>query len=117
LYLFGSGMRRAFRKLIVGCGLIVGSGMRQAFRNSQYSPSQNESLDGFRYLHFHATLVAGLADGTFHLQLNQAIHFDGIFHGQLFHERLDETVDNHRTGFCFVQSAAHQVEQLFFADA
>lgn len=40
-----------------------------------------------------------LADAAFHLQLDQSVHFDGVFHRQLFNERFDETVDDHRAGF------------------
>ncbi len=32
------------------------------------------------------------ADRAFHLQLDQAIHLDGVFHRQFFHQRLDETL-------------------------
>ena len=57
-----------------------------------------------------------LPNRSFHLQLNQAIHFNRVLHRQLFNQRLDETVDNHRAGFGFGQTATHQVEQLLFAD-
>ncbi len=57
-----------------------------------------------------------LADAAFHLQLDQPVHFHGVFHRQLFHKRLDEAVDDHRAGFGFGQAAALQVEKLFFAD-
>ena len=58
-----------------------------------------------------------LADRTFHLQLNEAIHFNGVFHGQFFDERFDEAVDDHGAGFGLSQPATHQVEELFFANS
>src|SRR5262249_17124218 len=57
-----------------------------------------------------------LADGTFHLQSQQAIQFDRILHRQLFGERLEEAVDDHRLAFGLGQPAALQVEQLLIRD-
>lgn len=53
------------------------------------------------------TASAWSTDRTLHLQLDQAIHFDGVFHRQLFDQRLDEAGHNHRAGFGFAQPAAH----------
>ena len=57
-----------------------------------------------------------LADGAFHLQLNQAVHFHRVLHGEFFDQWFDEAVDDHRAAFGLAQSAAHQVEQLLFTD-
>ena len=57
-----------------------------------------------------------LANRAFHLELDQAVHLDGVLHRQLFHERLDETVDDHGAGFSFCEPAAGEIEQLLFAD-
>src|SRR5687768_16781527 len=51
-----------------------------------------------------------------HLQLDQAVHLDGVFHGQFLDQRLDEAVDDHRAGLGLAQTAAHQVKELLFAD-
>ena len=37
----------------------------------------------------------GLADGTFHLQFDQPIHFNCVFHWQFFDERFDEAGHDH----------------------
>src|SRR5205085_437408 len=55
-------------------------------------------------------------DRAFHLELDEAVHLDGVFHRQLFDQRLDKPVDDHRAGFGLRKSAAGQVEQLLFAN-
>ena len=37
-------------------------------------------------------------DGTGggHVELDEAVHLDRVFHGKLFHQRFDEPGDNHR---------------------
>ena len=57
-----------------------------------------------------------LPHAPFHLQFDQAVHFDGVFHRQFFDERLDEAGHDHGRGFRFGHAAAHQVEELLFAD-
>ena len=57
-----------------------------------------------------------LSDASFHLQCDQTIHLDGIFHRQFFDERLDETGDDHCRGFLFAESAGHEIEELLLAD-
>src|SRR5512145_921557 len=42
-----------------------------------------------------------LSDRPFHLQCDQAVHFNRVFHGELFDQRLDKTGDHHRRGFFF----------------
>ena len=48
-----------------------------------------------------ANTTVGLTHAAFHLQLNQSVHFDRVFHRQLFYQGFDETVDDHRAGFLF----------------
>lgn len=54
------------------------------------------------------------SDRSFHLQLDQTVHLDGVLHGQLLDERLNEPGHDHRARFGFGQAAAHQIEQLIF---
>ena len=46
--------------------------------------------------HNASSYAPALADRAFHLQFDQAVHFHRIFHGQLFDQRFDEAVDDHR---------------------
>src|SRR5690606_22236686 len=39
----------------------------------------------------------------------------GVFHRKLLHQRFNETVDDERIRHLFVDTAAHQVEELFLA--
>ena len=59
---------------------------------------------------------APLADGAFHLELDQPVHLDGVLHRQLLDERLDEAGDDHARGLGLGEAAAHQVEELLLAD-
>ena len=61
--------------------------------------------------------ISALTYAAFHLQLDQAIHFDRVLHWKLFHQRLDEAVNDHRAGLGLGKPATHQVEQLLFTDA
>src|SRR5258706_16365197 len=45
-----------------------------------------------------------LANRSFHLKLDQAIHFDSIFHRQFFDERLDKTGNDHAGGGFFTET-------------
>lgn len=58
-----------------------------------------------------------LSHRAFHLQFDQAIHFDGVFHGKLADERFDKAIHNHGAGLRLVQAAAAHIKQLLFADA
>ena len=58
-----------------------------------------------------------LSDGAFHLQLDKAVHFDGVFHRQFFDQRFNESIDDHRAGLGLRKPAAHQVKQLFLSDS
>src|SRR3990172_10865557 len=58
-----------------------------------------------------------LSHGARHLQLDQAVELDGVFHRQLLSDGLDEAVDDHGEGFGLAEAAAHQVEELLLADA
>ena len=51
------------------------------------------------------------------MELDEAVHFDGVFHGEFFDEGLDEAGNDHGAGFGFGHAAALQVEELLFADA
>ena len=65
---------------------------------------QNERLlDGLDRA-FATAVRTDSPNRTFHLQLNQTIELDGIFHRQLFDQRLDEAIDDHRARFGFAES-------------
>src|SRR3712207_7502773 len=51
------------------------------------------------------------ADGTFHLQLDQAVQLEGVLHRELAGDRLHEPADHHRHRLVLGQTAAHQVEE------
>ena len=53
-----------------------------------------------------------LANRSFHLQCDQTVHFDGIFHRQFFDKWLDEARDNHCCGFLFAEATGHEIEEL-----
>ena len=42
-----------------------------------------------------------LTHRAFHLQFDQPVQFDGIFHRQLLDQGLDEAADDHGAGFGF----------------
>ena len=46
-----------------------------------------------------------LTNRAFHLKLNKSIQLNGIFHWQFFDKRLNETINNHGTSFCFRKPA------------
>src|SRR5437763_5759054 len=53
-----------------------------------------------------------LAHTAGHLQLDQAVQFNRVLHGEFLGDRLDETVNDQRVGLGLIQAAAHQVEEL-----
>jgi hypothetical protein len=57
-----------------------------------------------------------LADTACHLQLNQTVQLNSILHGELFGDRLDEAIDDQRIGLSFIQTTAHQIEELVITD-
>src|SRR5438128_9407215 len=57
-----------------------------------------------------------LADRAFHLELDQALELDGVFHRELADEIVDETVDTQAHGLRFAQAALLHVEDLLGAD-
>ena len=61
------------------------------------------------------TLVVFLPNRTFHLKLDQAVHFHRVLHWQFFDQRLDKPGYHHGGCFFFGQTAAHQVKQLLLA--
>jgi len=42
-----------------------------------------------------------LTDGTFHLQIDQPLQFDRVFHGELPDEVIDKAIDGETHGFVF----------------
>src|SRR5579862_9026951 len=66
--------------------------------------------------YMYSTWMKWLTDRAFHLKLDEAVEFDGIFHRQFLGDRLDETVDDHGIGVVLAQTAAHEVEQLLLTD-
>src|SRR5436853_3313178 len=57
-----------------------------------------------------------LADGALHLELDQAVELERVLQRQLLGDGLDEAAHDHRGRLHLVQAAAHQVEELLFAD-
>src|SRR4051794_4977227 len=55
------------------------------------------------------------ADGAFHLQLDQPVQLQRVFHRQLPGDRLHEATHDHCHRLVLAQSATHQVEQLVVA--
>ena len=58
----------------------------------------------------------GSADGAFHLQFDQPIHLNGVFHGKLLDQRFDKATHDHGACLSLGQSPAHQVEELLFTN-
>src|SRR6266481_5902667 len=57
-----------------------------------------------------AAAASALANRAFHLELDQAVHLDGVLERKLLRDRLDEARDDHRRGLRLRQAARHQVE-------
>src|SRR5262249_46372747 len=53
-----------------------------------------------------------LTDTAFHLELDEAVHFDRVLHRKFFSERFNEAHNDHLRCLSFGQTAAHEVEQL-----
>src|SRR5215210_6330401 len=60
--------------------------------------------------------TSSLTYRAFHLQLDQAVEFDGVLERELLGYWLDEAVDDHRHGLLLGEPAAHEVEELVLAD-
>ena len=60
--------------------------------------------------------TCGSADAAFHFEVDEAFQFDAVFHGELLHQVVDETIDGEGHGFGFGEAALHEVEDLVFAD-
>src|SRR5208282_5716578 len=52
----------------------------------------------------------------FHLELNELVHLDGVLHGKLLDQGLDEAADNQGRGLGLGETTTFQVEELFLAD-
>src|SRR5215204_5925773 len=63
-----------------------------------------------------AEAAADSANRALHLQLDQAVHLDRVFHRELLGDRLDEPVDDHLGSLLLVQPAGLEVEDLLLAD-
>src|SRR5712691_4911119 len=63
------------------------------------------------------TTMMSLADRAFHLELDQPVQLDGVLHGQLAGDGLDEAVHHHGGCLRLGEAAAHQVEELVLAHA
>ena len=50
------------------------------------------------------------------MELDEAIHFNGIFHRQFLDERLDEARDDHAGCFLFSEAARHEIKKLLLTD-
>src|ERR1700704_4385544 len=61
-------------------------------------------------------LAKDLSDRAFHLQLDQALELDAVFHGELADEIVDKAVDAQAHGLRFGQAALLHVKDLFGAD-
>src|SRR6478672_10395383 len=55
-------------------------------------------------------------DRALHLELDQAVHLDGVLERQLLRDRLDEAAHDHRARLGLGQAARHEVEELLLAD-
>src|ERR1700730_3924572 len=60
--------------------------------------------------------AVGLADGPFHLQLDQPVQLDRVLHRQFLREGLDEAVDDHRHRLLLGDAPGLEVEELLVAD-
>ena len=60
--------------------------------------------------------VKRLSDRAFHLQLDQALELDAVFHRELADEIVDETVHAQAHGLRFTQAALLHVKNLLGAD-
>src|ERR1700754_3443760 len=56
------------------------------------------------------------ANGTLHLELDEAVHLDRVLHRELLDDRLDEAVDDQLAGLVLRDPARHQVEELLLPD-
>src|SRR6478609_2256376 len=67
-----------------------------------------------------STLRIGLAstsaNGAFHLQLDQAVHLDGVRERELLRDGLDEARHDHGARLGLGEAATHEVEELLLAD-
>src|SRR5919202_3257833 len=63
-----------------------------------------------------STRKSWLADGAFHLELDQAVHLDRVLQWKLLRDRLDEAGHDHRRRLRLGEAARHQVEELLLAD-
>ena len=57
-----------------------------------------------------------LTDGAFHLHVDKAFQFNGVFHRECLEEFVDESVDGETHGFALRESALHHVEDLLGTD-
>jgi len=62
------------------------------------------------------TTSAELADGSFHLQFNQAAPLNCVFHRQCTGYGFDESVHHHAHGCFLSESTTHEIEQLLVGD-
>ena len=51
-----------------------------------------------------------LADGAFHLQFDQTVHLDGIFHREFFDKWFNEAAYDHSARFSLGEPTAFEVE-------
>ncbi len=55
---------------------------------------------------------AGSADRALHLQFDESVEFERVFHREFARDGLDEAANDHRGCLEFVHASAHQVEEL-----
>src|SRR3954451_16140362 len=60
--------------------------------------------------------VGALANRALHLQLDEAVHLDGVLHRELLDDGLDEAVDDELRGLLLVDPVRLEVEELLLAD-
>src|SRR5438477_5766665 len=59
---------------------------------------------------------AALANGTLHLERDEAVHLDGVVHWGCLDDGFDARVHDHRGALGLGETAAHEIEELLLPD-
>src|SRR4051812_48709158 len=86
-------------------------------KRGRSSPAAREAARLRRsFSHSGSRTAANSANGTLHLELDEAVHLHRVLPRELLDDRLDEAVDDQLAGLVLGDAAAHQVEELLLAD-